>query len=604
MNATRLIACIGIAAVSSGCSIALSESDAFFRNTCGANSDCGADGVCIASTCVSTKADLGALYLEIKVPSSSASIAGTTLVSSSDLGLNLVSSDPGGFIRTQTLTVAEPVKIQSSFKLDRMQLNVACEMTLDTNGNVPFAIELHPTGQPTGIALTPYSATPAAGTTVPSISVPPGSYDVYLQPQLPKESACHVPPAVFRTVSLAGGEVSISVSGGKPTELSGKIDVALLDDAEKTECAKKPNSCWRLQLLDNDSGRAIGTDGELKVDTEKNSTQFSLAYWPPPKEAKPSDPVLVLTPPESQRKKGMPIAYWKLIAVDPDGDNNISLQVGVLTKATNTPVGVEGSVLSEMGGMKVPATVLIRSSKLLKGEFSNAVFETSVETDAAGKFAVQLLPGSYDFVAIPSSTSNYAVTTFTQAFDEQDIKFGKGLTFAVKSLSHVVATAVTPRGEPVANIPVLMTPSRTKNDTLLKLQVEGDLLDSLARSGTTKTDFAGAFKLDVDPGRIDISLRPVASSNLPWLARPQINISASQPQTVDLHQISFTNPVILTGNVRSAKGAALAGVTLRAWLAVAQPGDASGATIAVPIGEANSDSSGRYRLLLPASVAQ
>src|SRR5207244_3313762 len=84
-------------------------------------------------------------------------------------------------------------------------------------------------------------------------------------------------------------------------------------------------------------------------------------------------------------------------------------------------------------------------------------------------------------------------------------------------------------------------------------------------------DPVGHFMLDVDPGLIDLSLHPPASSNLPWLVRPQISVSSSTAATVPFSTLSFTNPVVLTGKVTAAgaKNARLAGVSVRAWLALA-----------------------------------
>lgn len=575
----------GLVASVASCSFSLADKTAPYVNNCQSAGECGVDGICIAQKCVSTKADLAQLYLEISVPSSSPVAPATAYVrKAADLGLTLQGSDASGFQRNLDLVIADLVNTTSSFSVK--VIPAGCEKALGANGSVPHNVDLYPTGQPTGIALTTYTDIPA---------VPAGIYDIYLRPKI-ADPSCLIPPALFRQQDLHGNSASISFVNQQPAQLTGHLDVDLTGCGDTS----KPETCWHLQLVDNDSGRLISTDAKFLPDGKASS--FVLSYWPPnPKDAKPVDPVLVLTPPDAQRKQGMPVPFWKLVAIDPDGDNNVSLEIATLTSAAAKPIPVEASVLS--GNVPVPSTVILRSKQLLDGQFGgNAVFETTTQTDADGKFAVNLVAGKYDIVAIPAAASGFAVTIDTWTFLSGDL--GKGRTFQVHTLSRIKATALTPRGEPAAGIPVLMTPSRGQNDTLLKLQVQGDLLDSLARSATTTTDGLGAFALDVDPGRVDLSLRPPAASNLPWLTRPQIDVPSSMPQTVPLHELAFTNPVVLAGSVRSSKGSLLAGVSVRAWLAVTQPGSTDAHPTAVPIGEATSDGNGHYRLLLPASVLQ
>ncbi len=593
---------IVLAASSAGCSLSFAEQASKYVNSCSRDDECGADGTCFNQSCIATKADLASLYIEVSVPSSSAAIPGTTTLLSSDyLHLKLIGSRPGGYLVEQPLAIPDLVTVDVP---PQQPLPVGCAGIKE----VPTSVTLYPTGHPAGIALTAYSADPSADTNGHAkLNVPAGIYDVYLQPHV-DVNQCRIPPSLIKHQDLEKGVVPALGNPGQPATLGGTLDLPLNVDAKMTpiDCTKAPKSCWRLQLLDNQSGRVIGTDAQFNVANGK--TSFSLAFWQPgAKDPDPVDPVLVLTPSDERRAAGTPLVFWKLVAIDPNATLVVDLQVAALVAAADKHIACEASVLSDKGD-PVPSTVVIQSKQLLGGQFGdNALVQFTTQTDTNGKFEAALLPGSYDIVAVPGAGSGFALTVDTWTFGAGDL--GKGRTFTMQLPTHLKATAFTPKGEPAAGISVLVAPASGPNATYLQSAFpQGQaLLQSLAHTATAETDPLGGFAIDVDPGLIDLSLHPPASSNLPWLARPQISIqAASKDKNFPLSALSFTNPVVLGGMVTSGAGAnkkPLVGVSVRAWLAL------SGTTpdklpTAVAIGETESDGAGRYQLLLPASVSQ
>jgi hypothetical protein len=587
-----------------GCSLSFAEKAASYVNSCSRSEDCGPDGACVSQSCVATKADLASLYLELSVPSSASAIPGTTtLLAPKDLDLKLIGSRAEGFVEPKLLLIPDLVTVDVA---PQQPLPVGCSGIKA----VPTSVTLYPGGYPAGIAVTTYSADPSAeNDNHAKLSVPAGRYDVYLEPHV-DVNQCRIPPSLIKGQKLEKGTVPAFGNVGQPATLSGSIDIPIavpIDPMTKkpVDCAAEPKACWRLQLLDNQTGRVIGTDADLKPDLINNKTTFALAFWQPgAKDPDPVDPVLVLTPSDERRAAGMPVVLWKLVAIDPNATLVVDLQVSALAQAADNHIACEASVLSDHGD-PVPSTVVIQSKQILEGQFGdNALLQVTTKTDAEGKFKASLLPGSYDIVAIPGAGSGYALTVDTWTFGAGDL--GKGRTFTVQLPFHLNSTALTPKGEGAAGISVLVSPASGPPATYLQSAFpQGQaLLQSLAHTATTETDPFGRFTVDVDPGLIDVSLHPPASSNLPWLVRPQFSVQPSKMHDVPLTPLSFTNPVVLRGRVTAAGAPnGLPGVSVRAWLAL-PGGDPDKLPTAVAIGETQSDGAGNYRLLLPASVSQ
>jgi hypothetical protein len=98
-------------------------------------------------------------------------------------------------------------------------------------------------------------------------------------------------------------------------------------------------------------------------------------------------------------------------------------------------------------------------------------------------------------------------------------------------------------------------------------------------------------------------VKPERTTNLPWLVRRNLAISASEPQALDLGDLRLGAPAVLVGEVVMLDGTPIPNVTVRAWLSLPSE-DGDERPSAVTLGEATSDPTGRYRLLLPSSVAQ
>jgi hypothetical protein len=584
----------------SGCSLQLTGAVDERRNRCVTDTDCPS-GACasdgVESFCVATKADLANLFFEFNLPNGAPVGPGLRVVRpASAFGIQMQGSDEEGFVRGISLALPTPIDVAATLTVE--PLPVPCS-SLNPAATLNAAMELHPVGQPVGVSLAPYVATHDETFGGPRISVPPGRYDILIEPNGPLPDGCSLPRVLLKD-QLIENYTELHFKRGEPAVLRGHLDVP-----HPPECDVDTSACWRVELLENQRGRVLGSTASLAPEGATGLESFAVRYWPGSKDAADAlDPVLALRPPPSLRQLGMPDLFWKLAAIDPDGDLDVTLEIAPLVAATQRFIPLEAT-LRTTDGQPVAANVLVVSRQLLGGKFGdNALFQTAVATDASGNFRTNILPGKYDVVAIPSGASEHAVTVETWMFADTDL--GKGRTFEIKPVSRLLGSTSTPTGEAAADILALVAPAATRDVSLLEALFspgQTALLSALPRIASTQTDLNGAFDLPLDPGFVDLFLKPSASSNLPWLVRSSISVSASQPQPLDLGSLRFGEPVVLVGQLVSDGGVPVPGVTLRAWLG-SEDEDKDARPRAIGIGEATSDESGRYRLLLPASVSQ
>jgi hypothetical protein len=604
-----------------GCGVPLLGPGDVLVNTCTSSDECGADGVCVSDRCVSTKASLSGLLLQIDLPSSSLWGAGTsTLLDPAKDGLVLQGRSDAGFVVGHDLLVPELVSI-SDVRLQISQPPVGCSAA--TDGSMPLTVQVQPAEQPVGLPLAQYSAKSALlhdGTDTrysACLEVPAGQYDVYLQidrdpsnPDDPNQN-CRLPPVLLAAQNISGSSVAVNVTAGPdsaPVELTGFV-TGLSSNLSLEG--------WTIDLVENAGGRAISTSQSFgKRALGSGSTThwggsgqggsggvpvpaapFALTYWP--KFA--GQPLIRLTPPTDA--VAMPTVLWLLSAVDLDGDNHVGLDLSALAAAT--PVKIDGAVLDESSG-GVGARVTIQSVELLGGEFGgNVAYRTTADAGSSGHFEVSLLPGTYKVIAVPGGAPSEAITEASWKINQNDL--GGGKTVVLNPKGSLIGTVLTPAGNAAFRVPSNLQPSASP--ALAYLDEILSTYDLLPTTATALTDDSGAFSIPVDPGVFDLSLRPEDSSGFPWLVRAQITVQArTEPAAPpdDLGTLSLSCPVLLGGQIRAGDGSLLPGAVIRAWLPVpADPGDSgqSRPTV-IQIARALSDANGSYALYLPASISQ
>ncbi|MBI4701474.1 MAG: carboxypeptidase regulatory-like domain-containing protein [Deltaproteobacteria bacterium] len=585
------------------CDIPLQDRAAGLLNACEQSEQCGADGICREGSCVSIKADLAGLIIQVDLPVSAPFGPETShVVELAARGRSLQGIRPEGYLDPFDLELAPLVTVAG-----RLSVSPAPDGCTPGKGNtLPTAVQMIPAEATLGLALTVYSFSPGTATGAGndyafSLDVPAGNYHIYLVPAPPptaeepgaeEPAKCVLPPVLLSDRSLFASQ-SVNVDVGAPRKLTGTIQAEARNMAD-----------WTLDLVDNRSGLVISTATTFNADQGNDEIVCflddpedpgrcgrPLYVWP----EFLGEALLRLRPPEAA--EAMPTVLWSLAALDLDGDFDVSLDIALLGEAK--PLDIEGKVLDEGSGGGAVATVSVQSQQLLGGKFgANAAYKTSVGTDPAGGFRVPLLPGTYKVTAVPSAGSHLALTGQSWIVTAGDL--GGGHTIALDPKPHLVGSASTPRAEPAAGVSIYLQPSASAPQSYLEQVLTTTTV--LPSSATMLTDAAGAFSLEVDPGVLDLAAQPSPSSGYPWLVLSRVAVKASaDPATTDLGSLALSNPVVLRGTLLSPEGLGLGGALVRAWLPV-QSQNEGGEPTAIQVGETLSDAAGGYILRLPASL--
>jgi hypothetical protein len=136
---------------------------------------------------------------------------------------------------------------------------------------------------------------------------------------------------------------------------------------------------------------------------------------------------------------------------------------------------------------------------------------------------------------------------------------------------------------------VQVTPSAADPVSFYKSQVNPQTIAPRQRGAVVSS--VGAFSIEVDPGDVDVSIRPPSDTGYPWRLLPRIPVGNAMSAS-DLGQIVVGSPAVLTGSVATSLGV-VPNALITAWLPVKDVGSV------LPIGQATTDGSGTFTLLLP-----
>ncbi|HHH30151.1 MAG TPA: hypothetical protein ENK57_17660 [Polyangiaceae bacterium] len=580
-----------VALATSGCGLPLNDGSEELSNSCESDDDCGKNAVCYESPsaqdkyCVSTKADLSGAIVQVDVPSGANYGQGTSHLLTPDLPLS--GTQVGGYV-IGNYDLKPPVlsEVTVGFVVDLASFP-ACE-------GAAMEVQLAPVGAPTGVSLTSYkTGAEEAAPKMQSVDggqrlmmdnatlfVPAGTYDIYVRPAA--DSECDLPPTVLQDRVIESGQLEVGIEGGVPESVTGMVqgyDPAKLQD-------------WTIDIVENRRGKRISTQHTFVGEDES----FTLEFWPQLMNEEALDAVVRLVPKEGDAQLGTPTIFYKLEALDIFGTGEVVLDLSELSEAS--PVAVDGKVASPTGDL-LPSQLVIRSNELLGGQLSGtASYKTSVETDADGKFELSLLPGKYDVIALPANDT-YAATV-----DELTILSGEdqgGKTIEVQSKKALVGSARTATGDAAFGVPVSFTPTSPEASTFLKSELATS--GTVSTSATAVTNADGGFDVALDPGDYNLSLQPAPASRLPWAVLSRLNVPAVENQSTPNLNVTISHPVVMSGRVVDPEGFAISDARIRVWLAPADPDPEDEQMPGVlQVAETVSDGSGRYTLLLPASI--
>jgi len=206
------------------------------------------------------------------------------------------------------------------------------------------------------------------------------------------------------------------------------------------------------------------------------------------------------------------------------------------------------------------------------------VFSNSVTTDASGAFQLPLLEGQFAIEAAPTSGANSPALSA-----EMDLQVTpSGAPITLTCLAQVQASGRVLAADGTA------APSGTQiSATRLP-----DRLVSSRVAATTPTDANGNFSITADPGQYRLDVAPPASSGLPG-KEVVIDLEAG---SATLSDIVLAQPLQVVGTV---VGSSLSGNTPLAGATVEFFALDSTSTRSISLGTGITDSSGRYRAVLP-----
>lgn len=573
------------ATLGTGCSLPLFDLNVEATNTCTTDSDCG-DGVCAsvdgAPACVATSTDLGSVIVEVRP---AADAKGNTVSHVFADSISLSGTSPQGLIQSADLQI--PPKVTFSGQVTATVADATCA---GVDGSVPTKVELHSVSAFAGLNETyTTSATYDAAADVYrySIDVPAGKYDVYLKSTTPTERPdCALGAPVPRFVPNVDVSTSVDFTTGSepPARLSG----SLLVPKDRSVAG------WRLEIVDNLYGLLLSDTMEL-ADPIDGSASIQILGGPVGDDPLglrfyyTGDPIIRL-----RDANGTLVVHWLLSGVDIDKDSKVDLDLADLVA---DPLPIEASIV-DGNAQGVAASVTIESVLLSGTAKQNASFRVLTSTDTTGSLFVNLVPGEYRVSIAP--TSDDTLATVSDKWSVSTDNLGHGKAFVLPKRPFLNGTVESAGGDPLPSMPLVAAASSP--DALDYFSQTVDVSKLLPRQASVTTDTLGKFSLAVDPGTIDLSVQPSASSLFPWLVLPRLLVDTAENKPIlDVDTLTLPSPVILQGTV-SSNGTVVPFAVVRVLLPLPANGASMGSPV-IQIGEAITDENGRYTLPLPPSIS-
>lgn len=602
---------------------------------CSADADCPDGDVCnaLVQACSSPEGTLSTLLFEV-VPQATDPRYGSARYFQLVTGLDASSDEP------LVLNVAERVAVQG-------QVDAAPEQAACTRGtSLPVMLTFTPREHLLGLSVPSYVFEARFDEVVTgeyrfSGSLPPGRYDVYMQPRpaLTLPTGCNLAPQVFRDVAV-GGQAGVGPSTGtalSPAQGSLRLSMGWRDDLEG----------WLVDVVHPVTGEVISTRSTLRASRAVDSStgpviEFTLHYSIGGTRdfIQPGEELVRFTPPPDAPPAGTVLLQRSGLELVTSGEGTI----GNVTDFGD-PVDFQSWVWrADDLNTPVEGTVSFVATSLAQVEPGVlASFSSSATVDALGQVKLLLLPGEYRVRVVPNPDSGLAASQYRVTV-RPGVPSQQGHTIPVPSAAQMSGTVLTAAGNPVADAHVVLTASRTANGSCRQRPSSSAEATSCERSPAelqralgedpfvprsrgALTQQSGAFTLDEvdcgaceagrEPARFDLTVRPPAASRLPWLVKTNVELDGTE-RGARLDSLRVPSPVVRPARVTFADGSLpLPGALVTAYAvldASSTPVDdpeslppcvAVGASeqrclrSAIPVAEARSDSNGELLLLLP-----
>lgn len=571
-----------------GCNLGFSEDAAPDQqhNACSDSDECRG-GVCLGGICRAQSTDLGALLLHVTPPSGTPMIAGVGFTSV----VEELAFEPGrpGY----KISLGKVSKLAGTVAGEEISTkNCVRDASMPTakevkDGSIAARLTLIPRARLWGLTVPSYTidvTDTASDSYRLELYVPPGRYDVYVQPQATSDGCVH-PPYLALDRELKPGTVDLDVNLPEPTALPVRVVGSGLDLRD-----------WTIEIVERDSGRRLSNRAPIEQVGESLDEYTALVAYSQVEgsEDRPASELVLLAPPKDVIA---PSVYVERSVVElfQDGD-------GLIDQLTTLPRPVTFSARVGKGNSLDPvsANVLLLATRLAStGPGTVAAFSRSVKTDdKTGLFNAQILPGTYRVVVQPLDDELRPIET---EITVSDAEVQAGRTILIEPRNEVTGRLVDFNGQPIAGVPVaLRAMDQGMVPSVLELAQGQQLFLPTATSDST--DKTGSFDLKADQGSFQLSLHPPEDSGYPWYVKLAQEVSAD---SLSLGKLSLSLPVAVSGVLTSddvgevSNARIVVYAMLKDGQVVAREADA---TQIVPVAESRSDEKGQFRLLLPSKV--
>ena len=590
LRSKLLLAAFAVAG--SGCAIQYGDATSVEppQNSCTKDTECATGAACVNQRCISTNVDLSGLIVLVR-PNSGASYGAST---SFILPFNKSLASLNG----QAVDVRHDIDLPSAVQLTSGTVHLGYQApcyNASANPSVPATITFDSVAQLAGFRLDSYTVKAAKKSATSSAyefdaSLLPGKYSVYIQPDVVPGCLDQPPPVFYPSQDISAATDGADWTVIKPTTLGG--DIQIPDGGDLTG--------WRLDIVEPAGGRVISTTQTLKQGMVAFAVNVNLSFvW----NDLTVSPYIRLRPPAGEAR---PSVYWGLIeSLSSQSKAEVHLSVANLQI---DPREVEIQVQNP-DNIGVLSSVQIQSVKLSGDVEKNAAYSVDVpQTDLHGVFKLNLPPGTYQFRATPLGDPTLATGDIDLVVPPLDPTVtgnpcycGRVIPVAKKaSVTGSVLTSAA--GMPLSGATISLSPSQPDAVNFWKRVVRAvDPRPLAPRLEISATSDSGAFGFHVDPGPSDLTVMPADQSGFPWLVRPRVQVQADSG--VQLTDLTLPNAAVLRGTVKDPSSTPAANVVVEGWLPV-KNADGSAPTTAIQIGATTTDDTGRYTLILPASISE
>ena len=374
----------------SACDVATvrEAADAVAHNQCQRNEDCDG-GDCVDEQCRSRTSTFQTVLFEVMPPADNSVISGVQFLKEVS-GLTTEVGDPldlGVISQVAGRVTAELLKCPPTFFGDAGAVVLTAH-----DSSLPARVSLIPAASALGL----YAPRAVVQSSIVddvswafSANVPPGTYDIYVEPNRQPDASCPVPPLLRRGQVIKEGNVPLDILLPEPSRFEFHV----------TWLGEGTLSGWMVDMLDRATGRAISNRVPLapgpggKTDYVANVPYNSVSVVSKGMKQQDDQWVRLSPPDDAAASLALPTVLLSRSAL-----GLFSAGRGTLSNFTSLPTAVHlhGQVTSGNTPVPAAATVTLAAKKITgidPGVLASLV--RTVKVGADGQFEVDLLPGTY-----------------------------------------------------------------------------------------------------------------------------------------------------------------------------------------------------------------